>query len=167
MAQVKPIPQGYSTVVPYVSVEGASDAIAFYKKAFGAEELMRMNGPDGAIMHAEIKIGDSPIMLGEESKEMNALSPQSVGGTGGGVHLYVRDVDALVAKAVAAGAKLAMPVADMFWGDRYGKLTDPFGHEWSVGTHKEDLTPKETQERANKFFAEWAAKSKPGKPAKK
>ena len=165
----KPIPDGYHTATPYLRVRGADKAIDFYKKAFAAEEVVRMPGPDGkTIMHAEIKIGDSPIMLGEESKEMNALSPQSVGGTGGGVHLYVRDVDAFVAKAVAAGAKLAMPVADMFWGDRYGKLTDPFGHEWSVATHKEDLTPKETQERANKFFAEFASKqSKPGKPAKK
>ena len=165
---VKPIPDGYHTATPYLRVRGADKAIEFYKKAFGAEEMVRMPGPDGkTIMHAELKIGDSPIMLGEESKEMNALSPQSVGGTGGGVHLYVRDVDAFVTKAVAAGAKLAMPVADMFWGDRYGKLTDPFGHEWSVATHKEDLTPEQTDERAKKFFAEFAKQSKPGKPAKK
>ena len=161
---VKPIPDGYHTATPYLRVRGAAKAIEFYKKAFGAEEMVRMPSPDGKmIMHAELKIGDSPIMLGEEMKEMNALSPQSVGGTGGGVHLYVRDVDAFVAKAVAAGAKLTMPVADMFWGDRYGKLTDPFCHEWSVATHKEDLSPQEMDQRAKAFFAQQARQTKPAK----
>ena len=161
---VKPIPDGYHTATPYLRVRGADKAIDFYKKAFGAEEMVRMPGPDGkTIMHAELRIGDSPIMLGEESKEMNALSPQTLGGNGSGVHLYVRDVDAFVAKAVAAGAKLAMPVADMFWGDRYGKLTDPFGHEWSVATHKEDPTPQEMDKRAKAFFAQMAKQPKPAK----
>jgi len=161
---VKPIPDGYHTATPYLRVRGAAKAIEFYKKAFGAEEMVRMPSPDGkTIMHAELKIGDSPIMLGDEMKEMNALSPQSVGGSGGGVHLYVRDVDATVARAVAAGAKVTMPVADMFWGDRYGKLTDPFGHEWSVATHTEDLSPKEMDQRAKAFFAQQAKQTKPAK----
>jgi uncharacterized glyoxalase superfamily protein PhnB len=161
---VKSIPDGYHTATPYLRVRGAAKAIEFYKKAFGAEETVRMPGPDGkTVMHAEMKIGDSVIMLGEESKEMNAPSPQSLGGNGSGVHLYVRDVDAFVAKAVAAGAKLAMPLADMFWGDRYGKLTDPFGHEWSVATHIEDPTPKEIDQRAKAFFAQHAKQAKPAK----
>ena len=150
---VKPIPEGYHTATPYLIIKGAAAALEFYKKALGAEELLCMKAPDGSVMHAEIKIGDSPIMLGEESKEMNAPSPQTLGGCGSGVHLYVRDVDAFVAKAVAAGAKLAMPLADMFWGDRYGKLTDPFGHEWGIATRVKEMTPEE-MERAG---AEWMA----------
>ena len=147
-AEVKPIPDGYHTATPYLRVRGAAKAIEFYKAAFGAEETVRLSSPDGKmIMHAEIRIGDSVIMLGEESKQWNALSPESIGGTGSGVHLYVRDVDAAVARAMAAGATLTMPVADMFWGDRYGKLLDPFGHEWSVATHKEDPTPEQIAER--------------------
>ena len=161
---VKSVPDGYHTATPYLRVRGAAKAIEFYKKAFGAEETVRMPGPDGkTVMHAEMKIGDSVIMLGEESKEMNAPSPQSLGGSGSGVHLYVRDVDAFVARAVAAGAKLAMPLADMFWGDRYGKLTDQFGHEWSVATHNEDPTPQQIDERAKAFFAQHAKQPKPAK----
>ena len=154
-AQVKPIPDGYHTATPYLRVRGAAKAIDFYKAAFGAEETVRMSSPDGkTIMHAEIRIGDSVIMLGEESMQWNCPSPQSLGGTGGGVHVYVRDVDATVARAVAAGAKVTMPVADMFWGDRYGKIVDPFGHEWSVATHQEDPTPEQIAERAKAAFAQ-------------
>jgi PhnB protein len=153
-AQVKPIPDGYHTATPYLRVRGAAQAIEFYKAAFGAEETVRLPSPDGKmIMHAEVRIGDSVIMLGEESEQWNAPSPLSLGGTGGGVHLYVRDVDATIARAVAAGAKLTMPPADMFWGDRYGKLLDPFGHEWSVATHTSDPTPQQIAEGAKAAFA--------------
>ena len=137
---VKPIPDGYHTLTPYLRVRDGAKAIEFYKRAFGAEEIMRMAGPDGkGVMHAELRIGDSPVMLGEEMKDWGALSPESLGGTGGGIHMYVPDVDAAVARAEAAGAKITMPVADQFWGDRYGKLEDPFGHVWSMATHKREV----------------------------
>jgi PhnB protein len=147
MAAAQPIPSGYHTITPYLRIRGAAQAIEFYKKAFGAEEVLRMAGPDGKVMHAEIKIGDSHIMLGDEFPSMGGLSPLSIGGTGSGLHLYVRDADAVFNRAVAAGAKVKMPLADMFWGDRYGQLMDPFGHEWSVGTHIEDVTPEEMMRR--------------------
>lgn len=155
--RAKAIPDGYHTVTPYLMVRGADRAIEFYKRAFGAEELMRMSGPDGKrIMHAEIKIGDSRIFLSEEFPEMGCRSPESLGGTASSLHLYVEDVDAAFKRAVAAGAQVKMPVADMFWGDRFGKLIDPFGHEWGMATHTEDLTPEEIRERANVFFAQMA-----------
>jgi uncharacterized glyoxalase superfamily protein PhnB len=155
--RAKAIPDGYHTVTPYLMVRGADRAIEFYKRAFGAEELMRMSGPDGkSIMHAEIKIGDSRIFLSEEFPEMGCRSPESLGGTASSLHLYVEDVDAAFKRAVAAGAQVKMPVADMFWGDRFGKLIDLFGHEWGMATHKEDLTPEEIRERANVFFAQMA-----------
>jgi uncharacterized glyoxalase superfamily protein PhnB len=155
--RAKAIPDGYHTVTPYLMVRGADRAIEFYKRAFGAEELMRMSGPDGKrIMHAEIKIGDSRIFLSEEFPEMGCRSPESLGGTASSLHLYVEDVDAAFKRAVAAGAQVKMPVADMFWGDRFGKLIDPFGHEWGMATHKEDPTPEEIRERANVFFAQMA-----------
>src|SRR6476661_2481015 len=128
----QPIPQGYHSVTPYLRCRDAAAAIDFYKKAFGAEERHRLTGPDGkTIMHAEIKIGDSLLMLGEECKEWGMQSPLSLNGTGAGLHLYVNDVDKAFDRAIQAGGKVAMPVTNMFWGDRYGKLTDPFGHEWS------------------------------------
>ena len=155
--RAKAIPDGYHTVTPYLTVRGADLAITFYKNAFVAEELMRMPGPDGkSFMHAEIKIADSRIFLSEEFPEMGCRSPQSLGGTAGSLHLYVEDVDAAFKRAVAAGAQVKMPVADMFWGDRFGKLIDPFGHEWGITTHKEDRTPEEIRERANVFFAQMA-----------
>jgi PhnB protein len=155
--RAKAIPDGYHTVTPYLMVRGADRAIEFYKRAFGAEELMRMSGPDGkSIMHAEIKIGDSRIFLSEEFPEMGCRSPESLGGTASSLHLYVEDVDAAFKRAVAAGAQVKMPVADMFWGDRFGKLIDLFGHEWGMATHKEDLTPEEIRERANVFIAQMA-----------
>lgn len=154
-ASNRAVPQGYHTLTPYFRVRDAARAIEFYRAAFGAEELLRMAGRGGrGIMHAEIRIGDSPVMLGEEMKEWNALSPQSLGGTGSGIHIYVADVDAAVARAAAAGATVTMQTADMFWGDRYAKLTDPFGHEWSIGTRKEDLTPEQMAERAAAFFGQ-------------
>ncbi len=147
-SRVKPIPEGYHTATPYLVVKDAANAIEFYKKAFGATELMRMTQPDGRVAHAEIKIGDSPIMLADEFPEMGARSPQALGGSPVSIFLYVEDVDALANQAVAAGAKVLMPVQDQFWGDRYGKLADPFGHLWSVATHKEDVAPEEVKKRA-------------------
>ena len=146
---VKPIPEGYHTATPYLTVRGAAKAIDFYKKAFGAQELMRMPGPEGRIGHAEIRIGDSIIMLTDEAPDASSSrAPESLGGTTSSVFLYVDNVDALVARAVEAGATVAVPLQDMFWGDRFGQLRDPFGHSWGVATHKEDLTPEEIARRA-------------------
>ena len=144
---VKPIPNGYHTATPYLIVKDAASAIDFYKKAFGATELFRMAGPGGRVMHAEIKIGNSPIMMADECPEMRARSPQSVGGSPVGIYLYVEDVDALFNQAVAAGAKVTRPVQDQFYGDRAGGLEDPFGHVWHVATHKEDVAPEEIYRR--------------------
>ena len=160
--KVKPIPEGYHTVTPYLIVRGAAKAIDFYKKAFGAEERFRMAGPGGRLMHAEMQIGDSVVMLGDEWPEMGAKSPQTLGGAGASVMLYVADVDASFKKATAAGAKPKQPPTDMFWGDRFGKLTDPFGHEWAMATHIEDVAPDE-MERRGKKFAEEMAKGAKGK----
>jgi len=145
---VKPIPEGYHSVTPYLIFSGASDAIAFYKKALGAEEVTRMDGPGGRIHHAEIRIGDSHIMLGDEQPEIGAVSPKTIGGSPVSIHLYVEDVDAAVERAVAAGAKLVRPVADQFYGDRTGGVEDPFGYRWFIATHKEDLTMDEIRRRA-------------------
>jgi PhnB protein len=134
--------------MPYLSVQGASDAIAFYKKAFAAKEVMRMPGPGGTIGHAEIEIGGSRIMLADEFPEMNFRSPRSVGGTPVTIHLYVQDVDKVAKKAVAAGAKLLRPVADQFYGDRSGSLEDPFGHVWHIATHVQDIPMNELKKRA-------------------
>lgn len=147
MSKARPIPEGYHTATPYLIIKDAAKAIEFYKKAFGAKEVMRMAGPDGKVMHAEIKIGDSPIMLADEFPEMGARSPQSLGGSPVSIFLYVEDVDTLAEQAVAAGAEILMPVKDQFWGDRYGKLADPFGHLWDIATHKEDVTPEEIRKR--------------------
>lgn len=146
--KVKPIPQGFGAVTPYLSVEGAAGAIAFYKKAFAAKEIMRMAAPGGTIGHAEIQIDDSRIMLADEYPDMNFRGPRSFGGTSVHIHLYVQDVDRVVKKAVAAGAKLLRPVTDQFYGDRSGSLEDPFGHVWHVATHKEDVPTKELKKRA-------------------
>jgi PhnB protein len=139
MAEVKAIPDGYRTVTPFLSVDGASEAIDFYKKAFGAEEKSRLPGPDGRVLHAELKIGDSIVMLSD------AMIGQPLTA---GIHLYVTDADALWARATGAGAKVLMPIADMFWGDRYGVLADKWGNKWSLATHQEDLTPEEVGMRA-------------------
>src|SRR3990172_10277101 len=146
--KAQPIPAGYHTVTPYLVRRGAANAIDFYKRAFGAREKMRMPGPNGKVAHAELQIGDSRLMLGDESPEMGAKSPEMLGGSPVGVLLYVKNVDAMADRAVKAGATVVMPVQDMFWGDRYGKLKDPFGHEWSIATHKEDLTAKQMAKRA-------------------
>ena len=147
-AAVKPIPEGHHTVTPYRILSGASDAIAFYEKALGAEEVMRLADPGGKVHHAEISIGDSRIMLADEHPEIQALSPKTVGGSPVSIHLYVEDVDAAVERAVAAGAKLVRPVADQFYGDRVGGIEDPFGYRWSIATHQEDLTMDEIRRRA-------------------
>lgn len=155
--RVSAIPKQYHTVTPALSVRGAAEAIEFYKKALGAREVMRMPGPDGkSVMHAEIKIGDSVVFLGDESPNMGCRSPQSLGGSTAALHVYVRDVDAAFKRAVEAGAQARMPVTDMFWGDRYGRIADPFGHEWGLATHKEDLRPKEIARRAEAFFGQMA-----------
>ncbi|TMA79416.1 MAG: VOC family protein [Deltaproteobacteria bacterium] len=146
----KPIPPGYHAVTPYLTVRGAARAIDFYKRAFGATEQMRMPAADGErLMHAEIRIGDSVVMLSDEFPEMGGgRSPESLGGAGGSLFLYVDDVDATFRQAVAAGGKALMPVQDMFWGDRFGRVADPFGHVWGIATHTEDLTPEEIGRRA-------------------
>ena len=152
MSPVKPIPEGYHSVTPYLCCRDAGAAIDFYKKAFGATELMRMGAPDGKVGHAEIQIGDSRVMLADEFPEMGFLSPQTVGGSPVMIHLYVEDADATTARAVAAGAKVVKPVEDQFYGDRGGQLDDPFGHKWYVSTRKEDLSFDEVRERAAKMM---------------
>ena len=150
----KQIPEGYHTVTAALTVKNGARMIDFYKQAFGAQERMRMHGPDGTtIMHAEIQIGDSFVMLGEELADMGCLAPVSKGGPTGSLFLYVPDVDAAFQRAVSAGAKPVMPVADMFWGDRFGQVEDPSGHRWSLATHKEDLSPEEIGQRQKAFFA--------------
>ena len=145
---VKPIPEGYHTVTPYLIIKGAADAIEFYKRAFGATELFRMAQPDGKIGHAEIKIGDSPIMLADEFPEMEYVSPKTLGGCPVSILLYVEDVDKLFNQAIAAGAEQQRPVEDKFYGDRGGSLVDPFGHVWHVATHKEEVSAEEMKKRA-------------------
>ncbi len=140
----KPIPAGFHSVTPTLTVRGAGDAIEFYKKAFNAEEINRFPGPDGkTIMHAEIKIGDSIIMLNDEFPQMNCLSPQSVGGPSSAIYLYVENSDSIFNRAVSAGAKVRMPMMNAFWGDRFGMLEDPYGHIWTVATRIIDLSPEE------------------------
>ena len=141
--KIDPIPLGMHTVTPQLTCAGAANAIEFYKKAFGAVETARMPDDEGKIMHASIRIGDSDIMLVDENRELGVLSPKSLNGSPVTIHLYVEDVDAFVAKAEKAGAKITMPVADMFWGDRYGTFEDPFGHHWSVATHIRDVSREE------------------------
>ena len=144
----QPIPAGYHEVTPYLSVRGAAEAIDFYKKAFGAAEVMRMPGPEGKLGHAEIRIGGSRIMLADEYEAMDFLSPQARGGTTVHLHVYVKNVDQMVERAVAAGAKLIRPVENQFYGDRTGTLQDPFGHVWHLATHVEDIAPAEMRRRA-------------------
>lgn len=146
---VQPIPAGYHTVTPYLMVRGAARAIDFYRNAFGASEVMRFNEPNGRIAHAEIRIGDSHVMLADENDTYH--SPQTLGGAGASLMLYVEDVDRTFARAVAAGATVHRPVADQFYGDRTGTIVDPFGHVWSIGTHKEDVSMEEMQRRMAKL----------------
>jgi len=154
---VKPVPDGYHTATPYLIVKGAADAIEFYKKVFGAIEVMRMAGPGGQIMHAEIKIGDSIIMLGEENPQWGATAPTSLGGSPVGLCLYFADVDARFAAAVASGASVKRPVQDQFYGDRSGTVIDPFGHVWTIATHIEDVAPDEMIRRFEAEMKKFAA----------
>jgi PhnB protein len=147
---VKPIPEGYHSVTPYLVVDGAAGAIEFYKKVFDATEVMRMPAPGGKVGHAEIRIGDSLVMLADEYPDMGARGPRAFGGSPVTLHLYVADVDAVARQAVAAGAKERRPVRDEFYGDRTGTFEDPFGHVWHVATRKEDLAPDELKRRAKK-----------------
>jgi PhnB protein len=151
MPQVNPIPAGMHSVTPHLTCAGAADAIDFYKRAFGAEELTRMPGPNGKLVHASVRIGDSIVMLADEFPEMGGRGPKALQGSPVTIHLYVEDVDALAARAVAAGATMTMPVADRFWGDRYGQLEDPFGHRWSVATRVRDVTLEEMQQALSKM----------------
>ncbi len=150
-----PIPPGCHTVTPHLICANAGKAIEFYTRAFGAKEHFRMPGPDGkSVMHAEVQIGDSVIFLADENPAWECKGPKLLGGSPVTIHMYVPDCDATFKQATAAGAEVAMPLTDMFWGDRYGKLIDPFGHHWAVATHKEDLTPQEIGERGQKAMAE-------------
>jgi uncharacterized glyoxalase superfamily protein PhnB len=159
-ARVPPIPRGYHTVTPHLTVRGAAEAIDFYQRAFGARERGRMPGPDGkVVMHAELQIGNSIVFLADEFPDMGCRAPQTLGGATGTLHIYVRDVDRAFQRAVAAGAEVRMPVTDMFWGDRYAKVADPFGHEWGLATHKENLSAREIERRAQAFFAQMGSAS--------
>lgn len=152
MASVKPVPDGYHTIIPHLVVKGGDAALDFYRRAFGAEELCRMPGPDGRLMHAELRIGDSRLFLAEEFPEHGCVGPRD-GISPVTIHLYVTDTDTLFQQAVAAGATAAMPPTDMFWGDRYAKVVDPFGHHWSIATHLEDLAPEEMRQRMEAMFS--------------
>ena len=151
-SKVRAIPDGYRGATPYLTVKNAAGAIEFYQRAFGATELFRLSGPSGKIGHAEIKTGEAVPMLSVEYPEMNVLSPETIGGSPVGIHLYVEDVDAVVKNAVEAGAKVVSPVEDQFYGDRGGKITDPFGHHWWLATHKEDVSPEEMKKRAAAMY---------------
>ena len=150
---VQPIPEGYHALTPYLAVDDAERAIEFYKQAFGATERGRMNAPDGKIAHAEIQIRDSMMMLSDPFPQSATKSPKELGGTTTGIFIYVEDVDAAIQQAVDAGATLTMPPEDMFWGDRFGTVSDPFGHQWQIATHKEDLSEDEIMERGKEAMA--------------
>lgn len=151
---VQAVPEGFSTLTPHLVIKNAAQAIEFYKKAFGAIELHRMPMPDGRIMHAAIKIGNSILMLCDEMPDFGALGPDSIGGSSVWLHLYFEDADAVMAQAVTAGAEVKMPLENTFWGDRYGKVQDPFGHQWAIASHVEDVTPEETDARFKKLMTD-------------
>jgi uncharacterized glyoxalase superfamily protein PhnB len=151
--QATAIPDGYHTITPALSIRDAARAVEFYQQAFNAQQLDRLEGPDGKVMHAALKIGNSILMLGEEHPQMGAPSPLTLNGTPVSLYLYVEDADAAFSQAVKAGAKIELPVSDQFWGDRTGQVSDPFGHRWWLATHKEDLTPAQIKQRAAKAMA--------------
>ena len=153
---VKPIPEGYHSVTPYLIVKGGANAIEFYKKAFGATEIMRFEGPGGALGHAEIRIGNSPVMLADEYPDMGFRSPQTLGGAGVSLMVYVEQVDAVFQRAIAAGAKELRAVQNQFYGDRSGTLQDPFGHVWTISTHVEDIAPEELHRRSQEMVKQAA-----------
>jgi PhnB protein len=150
---VKPIPEGYHTLTPYLAIDGAAEAIEYYTKVFGAKERGRMLAPDGKIGHAELELGDSMLMVSDAFPQATTRPPRELGGTTASVFMYVEDVDAVVQRAVDAGATITMEVADQFWGDRFGSIRDPFGHSWSIATHIEDVSPEEMTERAKAAMA--------------
>lgn len=154
----QPIPEGFHTITPSLTVRNAAQAIEFYKNALGAEERMRMADPDGKITHAELKIGNSIIFLNDENPAWGAKSPQSLGGSGSGFYLYVEDVDSAMKRAIDAGGTSTMPVMDMFWGDRMGNFSDPYGFTWTLSTHTQDMTEEEMEEGAKQFYAQMAQK---------
>jgi len=151
---VKPIPKGYRTLSPFLAVEDAAAAIDFYIRAFGARERMRMPGPEGTIAHAELELGDSVLMLSDPFPQSTSKPPKDLGGVSGGLFMYVEDVDAVMQQAVDAGATVTMPAEDMFWGDRFGSVTDPFGHQWQIATHLEDVTPEQMAERSREAMSQ-------------
>lgn len=157
--KVAAVPRGFHALTPYLVVRDAPKAIEFYKQAFGAKVRGVHCTPDGKVMNADLQIGDSILLLNDEFPGMKCTSPQALGGTTSTIHIYAKDVDSLFARAVAAGASVVMPVSDQFWGDRYGQLLDPFGHSWSLATHKEDLSAKEIEKRGQAVFAEMAKKA--------
>ena len=152
----KPIPDGFHTATPSIVVNSSNDAIEFYKKAFGANEIYRFPAPDGKIMHAMIQIGDSYIMMNDEFPGMGARAPGTIGGTPVTIHLFVEDADKIFNQAVAAGATITMPIMDAFWGDRFGTVTDPYGHSWAIATHQKDMSPEEMKKASEEFFANMA-----------
>ena len=154
----KRVPEGYHSVTPHLTIRGAAEAIEFYKKALGAREIRRSPGPDGKLMHGEIQIGDSRIFLNDEFPEMGASSPSGLKGTPVTMHLFVEDCDGVFDKAVKAGATVAMPLADQFWGDRYGLVVDPFGHRWSIASHLKDMTPEQMRAAAQEAMKQMAKK---------
>jgi PhnB protein len=158
-SKVQPIPKGYHSVTPFLVVDDGAKAIDFYQRAFGAKEIMRMATPGGKVSHAELQIGDSMIMLSEEMPGSGSKSPRSLGGSPVGIFLYLENVDSVFNQAKSAGAKVEMPLEDMFWGDRYGKLVDPFGHSWSLATHKEDVSPQEMKKRAEQAMAKMGSQA--------
>ena len=158
MAQVSPIPAGFHTITPSIIVKDSKKAVEFYTKAFGAQLKDLFEGPGGKVMHAEVQIGDSVLMFCDEMPEMGALSPTTLKGATASLYLYVPDADAACDRAVKAGAQVKMPIGDMFWGDRCGSVVDPFGHQWTLATRKENLTPEQTRQRGAEFFAAMAGK---------
>jgi PhnB protein len=153
---VQPVPEGYHTVTPYLAVENAAEAIDFYQRAFGAKERVRMSGPGDSIMHAELEIGDSLVMLSDPFPQASTTPPKELGGTSVSIMAYVEDIDAVYKQAVEAGATSLMEPDDMFWGDRFGSVQDPFGHSWTIATHVEDVEPEEMQRRSEEFMAQMA-----------
>jgi PhnB protein len=153
---VQPVPEGYHTITPYLAVDDASAAIDFYKRAFGAEERARMSGPGGSVMHAELAIGDSIVMLADPFPQASTTPPKELGGTTVSIFAYVEDIDAVYKQAIDAGASSLMEPDDMFWGDRFGSVSDPFGHSWTIATHVEDVSPEEMEKRSEAFTAQMA-----------
>ncbi|HKQ20692.1 MAG TPA: VOC family protein [Nitrososphaeraceae archaeon] len=154
MNEIEKIPKDYHSITPALIVKNGDEAIEFYKNGFGVEERSRMKGPDGRVAHAELKLGDSVFMLSDEYPEMKCLSPKTIGGSPVSMYVYVDDVDSIFNKAISAGAKVLDPVKDQFWGDRHGRLEDPFGHLWSIATHKKDLSEEEMKKAAEAAFSQ-------------